>query len=379
MSREYFDAVADQWDDLRAGFFSDALRDKALALAGLGAGASALPQAPPLTAADVGAGSGFLTDALLAAGLEVFAIDASPEMLAQLRVKFAPQLQDGRLSLLECGCHRLPLPSAGLDFVFANMLLHHAPDPAQAIGEMARVLKPGGRLVITDLDSHGHEYLLGEHHDRWPGFDRAQVAHWLAEAGLVRAGVHDVGERCCATSCACGEKAAVSIFAAVGERPVCAVPLPRADAALAQAHARACWQAERPLLCAEAVFSGVALALGVRSPLAPRVATGFCSGLSRTCGPCGAFSAGVLALGLAFGRASGGDDLDETFGPVQEYAEWFVGRFGALGCRELTGHDLGSPEGLAAYRAAGLKTSLCAPLLEQCAGQVVRVVNALGR
>ena len=78
---------------------------------------------------------------------------------------------------------------------------------------------------------------------------------------------------------------------------------------------------------------------------------------------------------LALGRASGGDDLDDTFGPVQEYAEWFEERFGARGCRELTGHDLGSAAGLAAYRAAGLKTSLCAPLLEECAGQVVRIAE----
>ena len=46
-----------------------------------------------------------------------------------------------------------PLPDASLDAVFANMYLHHCPDPAAAIGEMARVLKPGGRLVITDMDA----------------------------------------------------------------------------------------------------------------------------------------------------------------------------------------------------------------------------------
>ena len=48
--------------------------------------------------------------------------------------------------------HILPLPDASVDAVFANMYLHHCPDPAAALREMARVLKPGGRLVVTDMD-----------------------------------------------------------------------------------------------------------------------------------------------------------------------------------------------------------------------------------
>jgi len=363
-SHEYFAAVAGSWDTLRAGFFPESLRHKALALAGA---------QPGHTAADLGAGTGFVTEALLAAGLNVFAVDQSPPMLAQLRAKFPAC---GALTVLEGRAERLPLPEASVDCVFANMLLHHADDPAAALAEMARIVRPGGRVVVTDLDLHGHAFLLTEHHDRWPGFERAQVAAWLAKAGLCDVLVECADERCCAAPAECGDKAAVSIFAASATRPVLGVRPAGVDPLAVAALARGFWSSAKPLLCAESVLLAVAQGLGVRSPLVPRLATGFCSGLSRTCGPCGAFSAGVMALGMVFGRGSGADDLDETFGPVQEYREFFLERFGTLDCRALTGQDLGSAEGLAAYRAAGLKVALCAPLLEECAAQVIRIAQA---
>jgi ubiquinone/menaquinone biosynthesis C-methylase UbiE len=80
-SEKYFQQVASQWDQMRAAFFSEAVRDKALAAAGVRAGG---------VAADVGAGTGFLTEALLQAGLKVVAVDQSPEMLAQLQAKVGP-------------------------------------------------------------------------------------------------------------------------------------------------------------------------------------------------------------------------------------------------------------------------------------------------
>jgi C_GCAxxG_C_C family probable redox protein len=364
-SQKYFAEVAGDWDSLRAGFFSEAVRTKALALAGIEAGAGQ-------TAADLGAGAGFVTEALLDAGLTVFAVDQSPEMLARLRAKFAPS---GRLFALEGVAERLPLPAASVDFVFANMLLHHVDDPQAALLEMARILRPGGRVVITDLDGHNHGFLLTEHHDRWPGFARVEVSSWLKAAGLEAVSVDCCGENCCADSNAGLGTARISIFAASATRPVLGVRPADVDPLAVAKFARSFWDNAKPLLCAESVLAAVARGLGVRSPLIPRLATGFCSGLSRTCGPCGAFSAGVMALGMALGRDSGQDDLDETYGPVQEFREFFLERFRALDCRGLTGHDLGSPEGLLAYREAGLKMKLCAPLLEEASAQVIRILK----
>ena len=70
----------------------------------------------------------------------------------------------------------LPFDDASLDAVFANMYLHHCPDPQAAIAEMVRVLKPGGRLVITDLDQHEHTWMREEMADNWLGFDRGAGA-----------------------------------------------------------------------------------------------------------------------------------------------------------------------------------------------------------
>ncbi len=79
---------------------------------------------------------------------------------------------------------RLPSAYASVDYAFANMYLHHVEHPVIAIKEMARIVKPGGRVVITDLDEHTFEFLVAEQHDRWMGFKREDVKRWFEDAGL---------------------------------------------------------------------------------------------------------------------------------------------------------------------------------------------------
>lgn len=205
-SRIYFDRVAGAWDDMRAGFFSERVREGALEAAGARAGERAL---------DVGAGTGFVTEALLGRGLEVVAVDESPEMLRRLEAKLDRR---GHLQTRLGVAERLPVHDGEVDRVFANMVLHHVEDPALAVAEMARALRPGGRLAITDLDLHRHRFLLEEHHDRWPGFDRAEVRRWLEQAGLEEASVGCADASCCAASSTGADQARVSIFLATGRK-----------------------------------------------------------------------------------------------------------------------------------------------------------------
>lgn len=203
---KYFDLVAPQWDKLRESFFSTAVGEKAISMADV---------RPGQLAADIGCGTGFITEGLIKSGLKVIAVDGSQAMLSEMRQKFAAVNQiDYRLG--EAGS--LPIQEGTLDYAFANMYLHHVESPPESIKEIARALKPGGKLIITDLDCHNFEFLRREHNDRWMGFKRDDIRRWFEEAGLSDVVVDCVGENCCAASSCGKENAKIGIFVAFGRR-----------------------------------------------------------------------------------------------------------------------------------------------------------------
>ena len=205
-SKEYFDEVAHEWDRMRESLYSEAVRERAFEAAGVRKGK---------VAADIGAGSGFVTEGLIRQGVKVIAVDQSEAMLAEMRRKFAGvEGIDYRLG--EAG--RLPIEDEAVDYVFANMYLHHVESPPAAIKEMARTLRPGGRLVITDMEEHNFNFLRKEQHDRWLGFKIEDVRNWFEEAGLKNVAVEGSGECCCAEASNEDEVAEVSIFVARGEK-----------------------------------------------------------------------------------------------------------------------------------------------------------------
>ncbi len=205
-SKVYFNEVSGQWDTMRQGFFSEAVREKAYSLANVKEGE---------LAADIGAGTGFVTEGLKNRGLKVIAVDRSQEMLEQMKAKFGNTMGiEYRYGEAEA----LPIENDFVDYTMANMYLHHVEDPLTAIKEMTRILKPGGKLVITDLDKHDHEFLKLEQHDRWLGFKREDVKDWFTSAGLKNIVIDCAGGNCCASSsCGC-DQAAISIFAVCGEK-----------------------------------------------------------------------------------------------------------------------------------------------------------------
>ena len=161
-TREYFDTVAPQWDAMRRQFFGEGVRRAAIDAARIG---------PGMLVADIGTGTGFLAERALDAGARVVGIDISDAMLAEVRARLAGRPFEARSG----DTAGLPLGNGEVDAALGNMVLHHAEDPPAAILEMARILKPGGRLVITDADTHTHECLRTEQHDRWLGFDRGDI------------------------------------------------------------------------------------------------------------------------------------------------------------------------------------------------------------
>ena len=205
-SKEFFDRVARDWDEMREGYYSDDVRVGALAAAGVERGK---------TAADVGAGTGFISQGLIQEGLRVIAVDQSEAILNEMKRKFGDiDAIDYRVG----NAQDLPIPDQAVDYTFANMCLHHVESPPDAIREMARILRPGGRLVITDADEHDFEFLREEHHDRWLGFKRSDIRDWFLAADLSDVCVDGIGTCCEVQSTCCDDFARIGIFVASGEK-----------------------------------------------------------------------------------------------------------------------------------------------------------------
>ncbi len=204
-SQDYFANVAEDWDEIRSGYFTEAMRDAAIGLANL---------TPDSIVADVGTGTGFVVQGLAAKVAKVYGFDESLEMLAVAQRNLAPH---DNVELRQAPGNRIPLPDSALDALFGNMYLHHEPDPPTAIVELVRVLRSGGRLILTDLDTHDQEWMREAMADRWLGFARTQVQEWFTAAGLTEVSMTDAAGRCCSTNPE-GQDTSLSIFTAYGRK-----------------------------------------------------------------------------------------------------------------------------------------------------------------
>lgn len=87
----------------------------------------------------------------------------------------------------------------------------------------------------------------------------------------------------------------------------------------------------------------------IKSELIPKIATGFCGGISRTCGICGAVSGSIMAINLFTGRSKPGEAVTDNYTAVQKMIGRFEEKFGSTNCKELTGCDLGTKEGMESF------------------------------
>ena len=101
--------------------------------------------------------------------------------------------------------------------------------------------------------------------------------------------------------------------------------------------------------CAESVLLAIAENQGIQSDLLPRIATGFCSGISRSGNNCGAVSGAIMGINLAFGRNAPTESLEKCFSLTQELLNLFEKQYGSINCFQLIGCNLTTEEGQHAF------------------------------
>jgi C_GCAxxG_C_C family probable redox protein len=102
---------------------------------------------------------------------------------------------------------------------------------------------------------------------------------------------------------------------------------------------------ESGFYCAESVLLAVAESQGIKSDLIPKIATGFCGGIARTSGLCGAVTGAIMAINLSTGRTSPEQSVKDSYLAVQKLLKTFEAKYGSTNCRQLLGCDLATPEG----------------------------------
>ncbi len=185
-SRSFYDAVGPEWDALRKIFDDDLLRARAIGRL----------VRPALKVADIGTGTGILAMELARLGLRVVGVDESARMLEAAGAKLASEAMEG-VELRRGDAHALPLADGEVDAVLAHMVLHSLSGPGDALKEMARVVRPGGAVVVVDFVSHEQEWMRQELGVRWLGFSLEELKGWFAAAQLpdVQIEVHESSTR----------------------------------------------------------------------------------------------------------------------------------------------------------------------------------------
>lgn len=170
-SEEFFSTAAGQWDTVRSDLFGASPESGAL-LALLDAS---------WDVADLGCGTGQVSSTIAPWVKHVIAVDASIAMLSAARSRLADHANvDVRRGDLEA----VPIAAHSVDVALLFLVLHYVPEVQQVIAEAARILRPGGRVLIVDMEAHGRTEYREQMGHVWQGFERNQMAGWLADAGF---------------------------------------------------------------------------------------------------------------------------------------------------------------------------------------------------
>ncbi|HHV99265.1 MAG TPA: methyltransferase domain-containing protein [Clostridiaceae bacterium] len=173
--REFFDRVAPEWEQLSKICYDESIRNKLFELNLLDEN---------MTVLDLGSGDGYLSRAVAAYVKKVIAVDISGEMLNELKKK-AKAAGISNIEAIESDGQDVPLDDSSVEMVCANMYLHHIEEPNIAIGEMYRLVKPGGKVFVADFCIHKNEEFKEKMHDIWTGFKRQEIKKWFNDNGFT--------------------------------------------------------------------------------------------------------------------------------------------------------------------------------------------------
>ena len=174
-ARRYFEAHAATWDSIRSLHIADCEIERAIA--------SLLADRPLGTLLDIGTGTGRMLELFASQADSAIGIDRSSEMLRLARVKLEAAGVE-RANLRQGDMYALPLCDRSADSIILHQVLHFAQQPGAAIAEAARVLSPGGRLLVIDFAQHDREELREQDAHLRLGFADDAIRGWFAAAGI---------------------------------------------------------------------------------------------------------------------------------------------------------------------------------------------------
>jgi ubiquinone/menaquinone biosynthesis C-methylase UbiE len=212
-AQAYFRAHAAEWDRIRKLHVTDAAVEDAIR--------AALADKPFRSLLDLGTGTGRMLELFGGAIERGLGLDLSLDMLLLARDRLE------RAGLKNCSVRQgdlydLPLVNDSFDVVILHQVLHFLDDGARAIREAARVLRPGGRLLVVDFAPHEQEFLREQFAHRRLGFASETMTQWMAASGL-----EPVLHKSLKPEPGSDGKIAVSLWLARDTRALMAVPVSR--------------------------------------------------------------------------------------------------------------------------------------------------------